>query len=155
VSGEPTTFMLEEGAALVNIPAGMINIALSSQYLIQASDALLGIENYVSYIMIDCFTGSCNLYGENAQLAANLKNGEFIRVDKDQISALTSEKGHTRYAHWIRKFGQAGATEFSAYQTPTAIIKTLTATPELTLTPEATLTLSGTPAENLATDETP
>jgi len=153
IGNEQTTLMLEQGSTLINNPDDIVNIAVTSQYLLQASDSLVGIENYVSYFMVDCFRGTCNLYDENAQLAVSLQEAEHIRVENGQITDLAPENGNIRYLRWVDKLGQPGAAVFSEYQTPTAKIQTLTSSPEPTLTPESSLTPTGATTTVEATEE--
>jgi PPM family protein phosphatase len=127
--GEPTTMILEQGYTLINKPDGRVNIVLPSNHFVQASDSLIGIESKPSYFMVDCFTGNCDLYNADGILEASLIGARHILVEGDQVEDLMPEKGNIRYSHWIDKFGEPGAVEFSVYQTPTFALQTLTATP--------------------------
>jgi len=152
-SGEQMTFFLENGSVLINKQDDLVNIVLPSEDIIQASGSLIGVESYIGYFMVDCFSGRCGLFNAAGLLESNLGAWRHIRIEGDQVVELVAEKGSARYLHWIEKLGPPGVIEFGGYQTPTSVTETLTATAERTLTLSLTPSPTGTLNGVLATDE--
>ena len=150
---EQTTLFLEEGSILINKPNGTINIALPSDYIIQAADSLIGIEGYAGFYIVDCFTGNCALFNAAGRLDSSLQESGHIRIDGDQVVELASVYSMTRFSRWIDKLGPSVESEFKLYQTPTVVVETLTAPAVRTLTPSLTRSPTETMVNIQATDE--